>query len=422
VVVESHDDFPGVEISIAGGVDAMVGEDITIKIVPEYRDYADIFSREKINALPEHSKYDHRIDLIPEAKLPDGPIYPLFKKELDALWDYIRGMEDHGKIRRSSSPICAPILFVPKPDGTLWLSVDYRGSNKITIKNKYLLPLMRELRSRLGKATIFTKLDLKNGYYLIRMAEGEEWKTAFKSRYGLYEYTLMPFGLCNAPSTFQSIINDVFRDMLDVGVIAYMDDILIYMETGVEHVALVIRVMERLRKAPLSISIKKSSFHQREVEFLRYKISDRGISMTSTTVEEIRAWSMPEKGVDVQSFMGFANFYRQFIKGFSKIAKPLTDLTKKGIKWTWTPSCQDAFDKLKEMVTRGPILTHFDDTRPTKLETDASDFALGAVLSQLCEDEKWHPVAFHSRKFSPAEINYEVHDKEMAAIVAAFKE
>jgi len=131
-------------------------------------------------------------------------------------------MEDHGKIRRSSSPLGAPILFVPKADGTLRLCVDYRGLNKITIKNKYLLPLMSELRSRLGKATIFTKLDLKNGYYLIRMAEGEEWKTAFKNRYGLYEYTVIPFGLYNAPSTFQSMINDVFRDMLDVGVIAYI--------------------------------------------------------------------------------------------------------------------------------------------------------------------------------------------------------
>jgi len=159
--------------------------------------------------------------------------------------------------------------------------------------------LMSELRSRLGKATIFTKLDLKNGYYLIRMAEGEEWKTAFKSRYGLYEYTVMPFGLCKAPSTFQSMINDVLRGMLDVGGIAYMDDIVIYTETVEEHDALLRRVMERLRKARLCVSIKKSSFHQWEVEFLGYKISDRGISMTSTKVEEIRAWSTPEKVVDV---------------------------------------------------------------------------------------------------------------------------
>jgi len=280
---------------------------------------------------------------------------------------------------------------------------------------------MSELRSRLGNATIFTELDLKNDYYLIRMAEGEEWRTAFKSWYGLYGYTVMPFGLCNAPSTFQSMINDVFHDMLDVAVIAYMDDILIYTETVEEHVALVRRVRERLRKARLCVSIKKSSFHQREVEFLEYKISDRGISMTSIKVEGIRARSTPKKVVNVPSFMGFANFYRLYIKGFSKIAKPLTDLTKKGIKWTWTPSCQDAFDTLKDMFTTGPILTHFD-THPTQLETDASDFALGAVLSQLCEDEKWHPVAFHSRKFSPEEINYDVHDKEMAAIVAAFKE
>jgi len=169
--------------------------------------------------------------------------------------------------------------------------------------------------------------------------------------------------------------------------------------------------MERLRKADLCISIKKSSFNQREVEFLGYIISDKEISMTSTKVEEIRAWSTPEKVVDVQRFIGFANFYCRFIKGFSNIAKPLTDLTKKGIKRTWTPSCQDAFDTLKDMFTTGPILTHFDDTRPTKLETDTSDFVLGAVLSQLCQDEKWHPVAFHSRKLLPAEINYDVHDK-----------
>ena len=210
--------------------------------------------------------------------------------------------------------------------------------------------------------------------------------------------------------------------MLDVGVIAYMDDILIYSETIEEHVAMVRKVMDKLRKAGLCVSIKKSTFHAREVEFLGYKISDYGISMTTKKVEEITAWLPPQKVVDVQSFMGFPNFYRRFIKEFSKIGKPLTDLTKKGIKWNRTNSCQAAFDELKRAFTTGPILTHFDETRPTKLETDASDFALGAVLSQLCEDERWHPVAFHSRKFAPAEVNYDVHDKEMTAIVAAFCE
>jgi len=186
------------------------GHDIKVKILLEFQDYADIFSQERLNALPEHTKYNPRIDLIPDIKLPERPRYPLSKKELDTLWDYIREMEDHGNIRRSSSPAGASILFVPKQDGTLRLYVDYQECNKITIKNKYPLPLMSELRSRLGKATIFTKLDLKNGYYLIGMAEVEEGKTGIKSRYGFDEYSVMPFGLCNFRSTFQSTINDVF--------------------------------------------------------------------------------------------------------------------------------------------------------------------------------------------------------------------
>ena len=165
-------------------------------------------------------------------------------------------MEDSGKISRLSSPARAPILFVPKPDGSLRLCIDYRGLNKITIKNKYLLLLINQLRDRLGKTTVFTKLDLKTGYYLVRMAPGREWKTTFKSWYGLYEYTVMPFGLCNAPSTFQSMINYVFTDMLDAGVIAYMEDILIYSETIEEHVSLVRQVMEQLRKTRLCVIIK----------------------------------------------------------------------------------------------------------------------------------------------------------------------
>jgi len=220
----------------------------------------------------------------------------------------------------------------------------------------------------------------------------------------------MPFGLCNAPSTIQGMINDVFYDMLDVAVIAHMDDILIYSETIEENVAMVRKVLNRLRKAGLCVSIKKSTFHAREVEFLGHKISDHGISMTTKKVEEITVWSPPQKVVVVQSLMGFANFYRWFIKGFSKIAKPLTNLTKKGIKCNWTYACQAAFDELKRAFTTCPIFTHFDETRRMKLETDTCDFALGAVLAQLCEDKRWDPVPFHSRKFAPAEVNYEVHD------------
>jgi len=218
------------------------------------------------------------------------------------------------------------------------------------------------------------------------------------------------------------MINGIFRDLLDEGVIAYLDDILIYSEDEESHIDLVRRVMERIRKAKLCVSIDKSVIHQREVVFLGYHISEKGISMTSDKVEAVKSWPVPRNVKDVQAFLGFANFYRRFIQGFSKVCKPLTDLTRKGTAFAWSAVCEDAFQLLKQLFTEGPILAHFDADRPTRVETDASDFALGAVLSQLCDDGKWHPVAFHSRKFQPAEINYDVHDKEMTAIMAAFKE
>ena len=281
---------------------------------------------------------------------------------------------------------------------------------------------MNELRDRLGKARYFNKLYLKNGFYLLRIAKGDEWKTAFRCRYGLYEYTVMPFGLCNAPSTFQSMINDVFHDLLDEGVVVYLDDILIYSEDEKSQIDLVRRVMERIRVAKLCCSIKKSDIHVREIEFLGYHISPEGISMSTAKVESVRNWPVPRNVKDVQACLGFANFYRRFIEGFSKICKPLTDLTQKDKMFEWTSECEEAFRCLKTKFTEGPILAHFDFMRSTRVETDASDFALGAILSQLCEDNRCHPIAFHSRKFQPAEVNYDVHDKEMTAIVAAFKE
>ena len=243
-------------------------ENISLRLIDHYRDYADIFSEEKLHALPEYSKYDHKIELEPGTMPPFGPIYPLSESELRVLRKYLDAMLASGKIVRSTSPAAAPILFVPKSDGTLRLYIDYRGLNKITIKNRYPLPLMNELRDRLGKARYFTKLDLKNGFYLLRIAKGDEWKTAFRCCYGLYEYTVMPFGRCNALSTFQSMINDVFHDLLDEGVVVYLDDILIYSEDEKSHRDLVRRVMERVCVAKLCCRIKKSDIHVREIEFL----------------------------------------------------------------------------------------------------------------------------------------------------------
>jgi len=333
-------------------------------------------------------------------------------------------MEKSGKIRRSTSPAGSPILFVPKNSGRgLRLCVDYQGLNAITIPNRYPLPLMQELQDRVQGAKWFTKLDLKNGFNLIRIREGDEWKTAFRTRYGLYEFQVMPFSLTNAPSTFQDMMNHVLSDILDVGVLAYMDDILIYAKTEEEHDRLVKEVLTRLQRNGLAVAPEKCVWKAEEVEFLGYIIGREGIKMSTTKVEAVLSWKTPNSLMEVQSFLGFANFYRRFIKDYSKVARPLTELTKKetGTKWAWTEEAGKAFKELKTRFTTAPILAHFDAIKPVIIETDASDFAIGAVLSQRDRENRLHPVAFHSRKFQPAEINYEIHDKELLAVVDAFK-
>jgi hypothetical protein len=361
------------------------GGDIAERIPLRYREWADVFSQEKIQELPPHSRNDLKINLLPGTAPPFGPLYPCSAPELKALREYLDKELSLGKISRSNSPAAAPILFIPKKDGTWRICVDYRGLNKVTVKDKYPLPIMSELRDRLFKAKIFTKIDLKNGFNLIRIAEGHEWKTAFRTRYGLYQYNVMPFGLCNAPSAFQAMINDVLKELLDEGVVVYIDDILIYSETEEEHEMLVEKVLQKLREAKLCASISKTSFHVREVEYLGYHISEKGVSMSEDKVEAVQEWPVPRNIKGVQGFLGFANFYRRFIEGFSKVCKPLTDLLQNDKKWCWTAACEQAFEELKRLFTSAPILLHFDPSRRTVVETDASDFAKGAVLSQYGE-------------------------------------
>jgi uncharacterized membrane protein len=395
-----------------------------LESLPEqYQEFRQVFEPQMAESLPPHREFDHAIDLKDGEQPPWGPIYALSGTELEALRTYLDKMLAEGKIRPSKSPAGAPILFVPKPEGRgLRLCVDYRGLNRVTIMNRFPLPLMNELQDRIQGARLFTKLDLKNGYNLIRIKAGDEWKTAFRTRYGLYEYLVMPFGLANAPATFQAMMNTILRDLLDLGVIVYIDDILIYSKTKEEHEKLVKEVLSRLQRYGLAASMDKCVFHQNKVDFLGYVISDQGISMAEDKVKTILDWHSPKSVKDVQSFIGFANFYRRFIDGFSKICKPITDsLREGGAKFEWTEPCEEAFRELKHRFTTAPILRHFDPESLTQLETDASDFAIGAVLSQLYI-RIWHPVAFHSRKMAPAEINYEIHDKELLAIVDAFKQ
>jgi hypothetical protein len=398
------------------------GQDPASAIPRDYEDFAEVFSKESASVLPPHRPYDHRIPLEPGTTPPFGPLYSLSEVELKALDEYINENLAKGYIQASTSPAGAPILFVKKRDGGLRMCVDFRALNRITIKNRYPLPLIGESLDRLRSATVFTKLDLRSGYNLVRMAEGEEWKTAFRSRYGHYEYRVMPFGLCNAPSTFQNLMNDVLRDFLDDFAIVYLDDILIFSRSLEEHKRHVRLVLERLRANGLFAKPEKCFFHQEEIEYLGFIVSPSGVKMDPKKVSAILDWPEPASVHDVQVFLGLANFYRRFIRGYSKIASPLTRLLQKNCTFEFDASASQAFAQLKAAFTSAPVLAHFHPDRPSTIETDASDFAIAAVISQPDADGVLHPIAFYSRKLTAPELNYEIYDKEMLAIVTALKE
>ena len=236
--------------------------------------------KEAADALPKHRPYDCKIDLQEGSTAPWGPIYPLSEEELRTLREWLTEMEKIGKIKRSTSPAGSPILFVPKPHRRgLCLCVDYGALNRITIPNQYPLPLMQELQDRVRGVQWFTKMDLRNGFHLIRICKGDEWKTAFRTRYGLFEFQVMPYGLTNAPSTFQEMMNHIFSDMLDMGTLAYMDDILVCVDTEEKHDETVSEVLKCLQNNGLAVLPEKCVWKTQEVEFLGYIIGRNGIRM-----------------------------------------------------------------------------------------------------------------------------------------------
>ena len=394
------------------------------KSIPtEYQDLREVFEEPPDDqALPKHQPWDHEITLQEGRTPPYMPLYQLSEQEQKELREYIDINLKKGYIRPSSSPAGYPILFVPKKDGKLRLCVDYRKLNDITIKNRYPLPLINELRETTAKAQIFTKLDIRDAYYRIRIKEGDEWKTAFRTRFGHYEYQVMPFGLTNAPASFQALINDVLRPYLDRFVVAYLDDILVYSQSEKEHKEHVRTVLKALLKRELRVKLSKCEFSVQSTEFLGYLISPGEIRMDPKKVEGVVGWPTPKTVTEVQSFLGTANYYRRFIEGYSRIAAPLTMLTKKEQPYEWGAAQQNAFETIKQKLAEEPVLKMFDPEKPIVLETDASDYAIGACMMQPDKQGRMHPIMYHSRKMIAAEQNYDIHDKELLAIVDTFKE
>ena len=394
--------------------------------------YTEVFSVDNAKKLAPHRDIDMAIELQPGKEPPYGPIYPLSPRELTALKEFLEENLEKGFIRESKSPAGAPILFTPKKDGGLRLCVDYRGLNAVTIKNRYPLPLITEIMDRVTGANYFSKIDLKDAYYRLRIKAGDEWKTAFRTRYGHYEFLVVPMGLTNSPAVFQAYINKALRGLVDESCIVYLDDILVFSKTKEEHDQHLQRVCERLRDAELYAKLSKCQFYQSEIEFLGFIIGIQGIRMDPKRVETIREWKNhpPKSYRDLQVLLGFCNFYRRFIRGYSNIARPLTSLLKGSqngrkignFSREWGERQQRAFLELLGTFQKAPLLRHYDPKLPVRLEADASDVALGGILSQLQKDtNKWHPIAFFSKQFKGAEVHYATPDKELMAIVECFK-
>ncbi|GMJ10754.1 hypothetical protein HRI_004744600 [Hibiscus trionum] len=303
-------------------------------------------------------------------------------KDLKELKTQLQEFLDRGFIRPSVSPWGAPVLFVKKKDGTMRMCIDYRQLNKLTIKNKYPLPRIDDLFDQFRGASVFSMIDLRSGYYQLKVKDVDVPKTAFRTRCEYYEFLVMSFGLTNAPAAFMDMMNRVFHEFLDQFVVVFIDDILVYSRTEDNHDRHLRIVLQALLENQLYAKLSKCEFWLREVVFLGHVVSAEGINVDPHKVEAVMSWKVPKSVTEVRSFLGFAGYYRRFVEGFSKIAAPLTKLLQKNVCFEWTDARQQAFEKLKEALTQALVLIQLESGKEFVVYSDASIVGLGCVLIQ----------------------------------------
>ncbi|XP_074293015.1 uncharacterized protein LOC141619902 [Silene latifolia] len=341
------------------------------------REFADVFPDDLPPGLPPIRGIEHQVDLVPGAPLPNKAAYRCNPEEAKELQGQINELMERGYLRESMSPCAVPVLLVPKKDGSWRMCVDSRAVNNITIKYRFPIPRLDDLLDELHGSKLFSKIDLRSGYHQIRMREGDEWKTAFKTKYGLYEWTVMPFGLTNAPSTFMRLMNEVLKAFLGKFVVVYLDDILVYSRNLQKHLEHLRMVFETLREQKLYGKREKCSFLEEKILFLGYVVSGDGVEVDQSKVDAIRTWPSPCSVTEVRSFLGLASFYRRFIHNFSTIASPMTECLKKGT-FMWGEAAQASFELLKERLSQAPILALPNFSQPFEVECDASGVGIGA--------------------------------------------
>jgi hypothetical protein len=397
-----------------------------VEVPSEYQRHAKVFDKEASNRFPPSRPWDHAIELKADApKAIDCKVYPITPTEDEALLKFLKDMQERGYIRPSKSPYASSFFFIRKKDGKLRLVQDYRKLNQWTVPNRYPLPLIPELIAQVKDAEIFSKFDVRQGYNNVCIKKGDEHKAAFKTKYGLFEPLVMFFGLRNSPSTFQAMMDQEFRDIIEeqrllgTEIIIYMDDILVASTSLAGHRKAVHAILDRLEELDLYLKPEKCTWEAPRVDYLGL-ILEKGVTrMDPAKIKGIANWPTPTTVKQVRSFLGFCNFYRPFIYHFSHIARPLNELTRKENPWTWEERHQKAFEELRNRVTSEPVLAQPRLDQQFELEVDASGFAFGAVLSQKGEDGKRHPIAFYSATALEAERNYDIYDLELLAIVKA---
>lgn len=401
----------------------------TVEYSPEISallaEFASVFAEPE--GLPPTRQYDHHIPLIPGARpvsMRPYRVAPELKTEIERQ---VKELLRQGVITHSSSPFASHVLLVKKIDKAmgqdpsippLWrLVIDYRHLNALTVKGKYPLPVIDELLDELSGATWFSKLDLRAGYHQIRLAPGEEPKTAFQTHSGHYEFKVMAFGLSGAPATFQHAMNASLEPVLRKFALVFFDDILIYSPDFESHVQHVRTVLEILKRDQWQAKMSKCEFAQRRIAYLGHVISADGVSTDQSKIEAIRTWSVPTTLKELRGFLSLSGYYRKFIKRYAIISQPLTALLKKGTLFVWTEAAEIAFQTLKTALMTAPVLALPDYTVQFVVETDACDSGIGAVLSQ-----KGHPLAFVSRALGPRNKGLSVYEKEYLAILLAVQQ
>ncbi|WVZ84473.1 hypothetical protein U9M48_031503, partial [Paspalum notatum var. saurae] len=353
--------------------------------IPVTCKYPDVFP-EELPRLPPDRDVEFKINLVLGTAPVSKRMYRMAPVELKELKTQLQEQLDKGFIRPSSSPWGCPALFVEKKDQGAW------------------------------GATVFFKIDLRSGYHQIKVQEEDVPKTAFSTRYGLYEYLVMSFGLTNAPAFFMYLMNSVFMNELDKFVVVFIDDILVYSKNEKEHEEHLRIVLSRLREHKLYAKFSKCVFWLKEVAFLGHILLAKGVAVDPSKVEDVLNWKQPQTVTEIRSFLGLAGYYRRFIKDFSRISKPMTALTQKNAKFAWSPKCEEAFGTLKKLLTSAPVLAQPDITKPFDVYCDAFGSGLGCVLMQ-----EGRVIAYASSQLRKHEVNYPTHDLELLAVVYVLK-